>query len=258
MAHISRRHPAATPEDFVPGLIHHRPLAIPLSPSQLPLLPHTATILPDVLTPSGMVRPYPIGPSERSKRLVARGCFSGRRPRKEHFEDRRGAAAAIAAVIENSRRLAEKLDEQGESLGQPAAQSATGDEMEVPMTAWTTRTDVTLVDVLRSAATAREDARYEMEAEVKQEDDDCVSPESKPTVGDSRLKVGSMSLTNEVRGDLVLGSGKSERSSECEGDPTVREAEEGVKRSERLRRRRLQTCLAVQGSVKKESSRANS
>ena len=253
MAHVARRHPTATPEDFVPGLIHHRPLAIPLSPSQLPFLPRTATIHPEDSTPSVMIGPYPIAPSERFKRLVARGCFSGRRPRKEHFEDRRGAAAAIAAVIENSRRLAAKPEDHGESLGLPG-EGGMRVEAEIPMTARTTRTDVTLVDVLRSAATAREDARFEIEAEVKHEDD-CVSPGTKNGSG-VRVKGGSTSSVVDVNGESVPALGESpsiitRTSLENEIHSTVREVEEVVKRSERLRKK-AQTYLALERTGKEE------
>ena len=77
--------------------------------------------------------------------------MSGRRPRKEHFEDKVGAGAAIGAVIENSRRLFAAPLDVDEGSGQTREVVGEGDvevSMPVPMTA---RTNVELVDVVTSA-----------------------------------------------------------------------------------------------------------
>jgi hypothetical protein len=101
--HISRCHPTATPEDFVPGLIHHRPL-YPPAQSELPPLPgHTTFPLAERLTP--LVQPFSGVVGSRTIRAVKRGCIGGKRPRKVDWEDKVGAGAAIWAVVENAKRL---------------------------------------------------------------------------------------------------------------------------------------------------------
>jgi hypothetical protein len=101
--HISRCHPTATPEDFVPGLIHHRPLYLP-GRSELPPLPaHTAFPLAERLTP--LVKPFSGVVGSRTVRAVKRGCIGGKRPRKVDWEDEVGAGAAIWIVVENAKRL---------------------------------------------------------------------------------------------------------------------------------------------------------
>jgi hypothetical protein len=155
MAHISRRHPQATPDDFVPGLIHHRPLSIP-DLAELPGLPICARVgrarVPRftqlVEGVDGQVKtevdredikgedvekdveeevdviiqpkpcPGPIG--TRTKKLVQKGCVSGKRPRKEDWVDKVGAGAAIRALVENARRLSRVKAESGEGQDQEA------------------------------------------------------------------------------------------------------------------------------------------
>lgn len=130
MAHIGRRHPNATPDDFVPGLIHHKPQVIPEA-DDLPKLPSSAIIpipepsspsssgsvsrsssrLPSISKADGMwdectplVRPC-LSITSRTKAKVVRKCLSGRRPRKAGYEDKVAAREAIKAVIENGRRV---------------------------------------------------------------------------------------------------------------------------------------------------------
>ncbi len=115
MAHIARRHPTATPDDFIPGLIHHRPIELPTSASKLPRLPHFANIHSD----RQAVAPYEAEVGVRTKRLVSKGCFSGRRPRKEDYEDKKGALVAIGAALENARRFGMVNDRKNEYMGEP-------------------------------------------------------------------------------------------------------------------------------------------
>jgi hypothetical protein len=113
MAHIGRRHPQATPDDFVPGLIHHRPVYLPPA-SSLPKLPGFVVLsrnpgAGDVVTSlfhCGPVPGFQGDVSEKVRKQVKKGCVSsGRRPRKDHFVDKQGASAAIKALLENSRRI---------------------------------------------------------------------------------------------------------------------------------------------------------
>ena len=110
LAHIDRRHPLATPDDFVPGLIHHRPSYLPESISDLPQLPHLLILssTDDVHTSaflSGDVPGFTGDIAVKTQNCVARRCMSGHRPRKDDFADKQGASAAISAAIENSRRI---------------------------------------------------------------------------------------------------------------------------------------------------------
>ena len=154
MAHIERRHPSATPDDFVPGLIHHRPPQLPRRPA----LPRLARVYPEHV--QERVRPFPTARDGRVRRLVGRGCMSGRRPRKDDFEDKKGAVAAIAAVVENARRLEGGAEASDLKMGDG------GEDGDVPMGAptgtGTSRTEVQLVDVGRSAKDARDDAEREV------------------------------------------------------------------------------------------------
>lgn len=113
MAHIGRRHPTATPEHFVPGLIHHKPTGLPPKES-LPRLPSHAAL--GATAPSAGEKSHTdatprasgCAMSEigaRTKRLVMRRCFAGARPKKEDYVEKAGAGAGIRAVIENARRL---------------------------------------------------------------------------------------------------------------------------------------------------------
>jgi len=109
MAHIGRRHRKATPDDFVPGLIHHFPASLPPA-SALPKLPDPAPITPashtHITTPTlanGRVQPDE-DPSPKVVSLVGRKCFSQRKPLPEKYAKMKGASAAIAALIENVQR----------------------------------------------------------------------------------------------------------------------------------------------------------
>ena len=109
MAHIGRRHRKATPDDFVPGLIHHFPPSLPPA-SALPKLPDSIPITPPpnthITIPTlveGQVQPYE-DPSPKVVSLVGRKCFSQRKPLPEKYAKMKGASAAIAALIENVQR----------------------------------------------------------------------------------------------------------------------------------------------------------
>ncbi|WWD09491.1 hypothetical protein V865_007615 [Kwoniella europaea PYCC6329] len=83
MAHISRRHPKATPDDFIPGLIHYQPTLPPLSRlPQLPSLtePHRYHAFEPIL-------PFRRGVGNRNRKMVQRNCFKGRYPAKKEFGD---------------------------------------------------------------------------------------------------------------------------------------------------------------------------
>jgi hypothetical protein len=109
MAHIGRRHRKATPDDFVPGLIHHFPPHLP-SKSALPELPTTPSIFPTPSRPTntptlvdGQVQSFK-DPSSKVVSLVGRKCFSQRKPLPDSYVKKQGALAAIGAVIENAHR----------------------------------------------------------------------------------------------------------------------------------------------------------
>ena len=176
MAHTSRRHPNATPDDFVPGLIHHRPLRLPRSVDELPHLPsevvikakgHETSFSCEVIEGFGGERSY------KAKRSVERNCFSGRRPRKDDFADKKGANAAISAFIENSRRISVAVGYQEpqdrDEDPPPTARTA-------PLTAAEAKEmGVDLVDISQSVVTAREAAKREVEKDVVEDASDSRS-----------------------------------------------------------------------------------
>ncbi|OCF55378.1 hypothetical protein L486_06861 [Kwoniella mangroviensis CBS 10435] len=158
MAHISRRHPKATPDDFIPGLIHYRPSLPPLSLlPQLPSLtqPHKYHAFEPIL-------PFKGGVGNRNRKMVQRFCFKGRYPRVEAYEDKRGAGAAIQAIIENSKRL--KYLPPNSAVGIKVEGGREDEEEEEPGTA---RTFVHLVDVIGSAKLASEQAKKEFGDDVE-------------------------------------------------------------------------------------------
>lgn len=111
MAHIARRHPQSTPNDFVPGLIHFQPTLPPLT--ELPALP-TNTVIPfapirTAETPLGQdIVILRNRPSQKAISAVLKGCVSsGKRPRPEGWVDRRGDLTAIGAIIEDCKLHAE-------------------------------------------------------------------------------------------------------------------------------------------------------
>ncbi|WRT64220.1 uncharacterized protein IL334_001149 [Kwoniella shivajii] len=160
MAHIQRRHPKATPDDFVPGLIHQKPVLPPKT--ALPPLPSLDQ--PDNYHPLNPIQPFSGGIGNRNRKMVARSCFKGRYPRVEAYVDKRGAGAAIKAVVENSKRLrlappssavTVRMEGNTEDV---VKEGGTISEIE-PGTA---RTLVELVDVLGSAKFATYKAKEEI------------------------------------------------------------------------------------------------
>ena len=106
MDHIERRHANNGPDDFVPGLIHHRPK---LDEAKLPALPRKEDN--GRITFLGLsVRPH-VGPvSTRLSRMISRKSFSGRHPRKEDFVKKKVAGAAISACLGGRRQSKAKDD----------------------------------------------------------------------------------------------------------------------------------------------------
>ncbi|ORX35998.1 hypothetical protein BD324DRAFT_629804 [Kockovaella imperatae] len=170
MAHISRRHPDATPDDFVPGLIHHRPLRLPRSVSDLPPLPSRARITGEFMDDlCGEVKGFAGERSYKARRSVERNCFSGRRPRKDDFADKKGANAAISAFIENSRRISTAMGGQQESPAEADAADVPPTAKSAPLTAAEAKEmGVDLVDVSQSISAATEQAKREAEKDEAQ------------------------------------------------------------------------------------------
>ena len=110
MAHIGRRHRKATPDDFVPGLIHHFPSNLPPM-SALPKLPDSAPVRSSVqehnIKAHNLAHKIPQphkDPSPKAISLVSKKCFSQRKPLQERYAKMKGASAAIGALIENTHR----------------------------------------------------------------------------------------------------------------------------------------------------------
>ncbi|WWC99770.1 hypothetical protein V866_006675 [Kwoniella sp. B9012] len=179
MAHISRRHPKATPDDFIPGLIHHRPTLPPLS--RLPQLPSLTQ--PDKYHAFKLILPFRGGVGHRNRKMVQRNCFKGRYPRVEAYEDKRGAGAAIQAIIENSKRLQDLPPNSAVSI---KIEGEREDEEEEEF--GTARTMVQLVDVIGSAKLASEQAKKEFGDDIDysaSSDSSTASSRSSPSVSNS-------------------------------------------------------------------------
>lgn len=106
MDHIERRHANSGPDDFVPGLIHHRPK---LNEAKLPVLPPKED--KGSITFLGLsVLPHAGPIPTRLSRIVSRKSFSGRHPRKEDFIKKKVAEAAISACLGGRRQSRPKDD----------------------------------------------------------------------------------------------------------------------------------------------------
>ncbi|WWC66331.1 uncharacterized protein I206_100232 [Kwoniella pini CBS 10737] len=91
MAHIGRRHPKATPEDFMPGLILHRP-----QPQHLPPLPPLPSLSgPENHYPTDPIRPFNGIIGKRVQRKVLRDCFAGKNPSVDCGKPKKGARATV-------------------------------------------------------------------------------------------------------------------------------------------------------------------
>nr|XP_031860863.1 uncharacterized protein CI109_003588 [Kwoniella shandongensis]KAA5527935.1 hypothetical protein CI109_003588 [Kwoniella shandongensis] len=148
MAHIDRRHPHSTPDDFVPGLIHHRPPSLPPA-TKLPALPST-TGPNRLIWMNNPVKPFQGGIGRKVKKLIWRNCIGGRLPRKDGYEDKVGASAAIKAILENARRL------------EAPTKSGLGLTVDTQPNNQLQEKQVELVDVVQSAKEATESAKKEM------------------------------------------------------------------------------------------------
>lgn len=76
MAHVSRRHPTATPDDFVPGLIHFKPplRTLPTLPEGEILIPH----FPSLVESSQMITPIVTASARPRKNIKERTVQSSR------------------------------------------------------------------------------------------------------------------------------------------------------------------------------------
>ena len=269
VAHIGRRHPHATPDDFVPGLIHHRPIRLPRSVSHLPTLPISCKISP--FEEGVYVKPHPGDVSTKIKRLVESRCRSGRRPRKDDFADKVGASAAISAMVENSRRISLVVDARA---GETKDSLSTGEEAppqtasSIPVTAKeAVEMGVHLVDVGQSVRTAKDQARREAVGVLCVEEGSVEPPSSPSTRGSVRplikVKLEHAPLSN------IRGGPQERSSSPTESETTASsrfslykgedqqvwnaiEAEDGLKRSARLQRK--QGCAEQPDSSPLEES----
>lgn len=264
MAHITRRHPAATPDDFVPGLIHHRPLGLPRSLLGLPTLPHHARIH-DIDTTDGVAQPFPGEPGVRAKRLVVRGCLSGRRPKKEDYEEKQRAMMAISTVIAGAQRMAPIVS--GTSLDADKAVDKPAKEIDRPgheehLPAWSARTtqgENELVNGGGNAVVAKEGVKSEKGDRRVAEQGPPAPPKARrglliriPSTilgGGQSTSPGPTSSTSTT-GETTWPKPKRRKVE----NPTVSAAwgvSDKVKRSERLRRK-------LHASVSSSSSLADS
>ncbi|KAK8865987.1 hypothetical protein IAR55_001137 [Kwoniella newhampshirensis] len=210
MAHISRRHHHATPDDFVPGLIHHRPPNLPPE-SALPKLPPIERAgLHFMNCP---VRPFSGGVGNRMRKMVRRSCHNvGRGPRKEMYEQKRGASVAISAILENSRRLQEVSTKHNdlESVPSTLSKSLT---IGIKQDADQQQSDerVALVDVFKSAKEATETAKrevFDLMLELP-EDERSTSSDSSSTLLIPTAEIGKRGKSSTHHAGLDSGEGSS-------------------------------------------------
>ncbi|OCF31095.1 hypothetical protein I316_07226 [Kwoniella heveanensis BCC8398] len=253
MAHISRRHPDATPDDFVPGLIHFPPSIPPLS-SLFQLPQPSAYEVVHWLKP---IRPYSEGIGHRSRKMIMRNCMKGRYPRVDAYEDKRGAGAAIKAIIENAKRLNHVPPYSAVSVkieGDQELDRIGGDgdvEDEEPGTA---RTIVELVDVQKSAKSATEAAKlehsdlYHRETEsastlYASDSGDTLTTESTGRGPKKRRKRNSISIS-ERSASTSVSSSSGIAAEEHKGQARhVGDAGNLSPREERMKRRRLRSRI---------------
>ncbi|WWC58661.1 uncharacterized protein I303_101205 [Kwoniella dejecticola CBS 10117] len=150
MAHIERRHLQATTDDFMPGLIHIKPQIPPFS--ELPPLP--CLTHPFKYYPFNPIEPFSGGIGTRNRKMVQRSCFTGKYPRVHAYEHKKGAGAAISAIIENCKRLKTANEDFG---------ARDGGEPAVKQLDLTTEKTIPLVDVVCSAKIATSEAKKELE-----------------------------------------------------------------------------------------------
>ena len=173
MAHIGRRHPNATPDDFVPGLIHHKPIYLPESVADLPKLPQMVALsnmegVDDLKTSiflAGDVKGHCGGISEKVQKQIRKGCIgSGRRPRKDHFVDMEAAKAAVEGMIENSKRLLSpdgpyETEDEAKPDSADVSTANTGLDVAVPTINEAKPHKVVLIDIKSYIRKAKERAR---------------------------------------------------------------------------------------------------
>ncbi|WVF70548.1 hypothetical protein IAT40_005339 [Kwoniella sp. CBS 6097] len=258
MAHISRRHPNATPDDFVPGLIHFPPPIPPLS--SLPQLPQP--ISHEVVHWLKPVLPHDEGIGHRNRKMVIRNCLKGRYPRVDAYKDKRGAGAAIKAIIENAKRLkhippqsAVSVKIEGEEDLDNVAEHLDEEE---PGTA---RTVIELVDVQKSARSATDAAKMEIPSPTPRCDISIPnsssygsndSGHSTPIAAGSRKRrKGSISFSDRSTSTSV--SSKSHESGESNNRASgIASAVSYSPREERMLRRRLRLRIGDRKSQSTE------
>ncbi|WWC86329.1 uncharacterized protein L201_001202 [Kwoniella dendrophila CBS 6074] len=170
MAHIDRRHPHCTRDDFVPGLIHQKPNLPPLS--TLPPLP-CLNDKPDKYHPLvDEIKPWSGGIDKRNRRMVIARCMKRKNPTGvDAFVDKKGAGAAIKVIIENARRLNTVSSNSSSALRNIVendllfANDEDKDNIHVPDSEGMplNKTTIELVDVLGSAKLAAEEARKDLD-----------------------------------------------------------------------------------------------
>lgn len=268
LAHIGRRHPNATPDDFVPGLIHHRPLYSPPTVNDLPKLPQLTIIStdpnerPKSIWACGDLPGCSTEITARTVRYVVKGCMSGNRPRKDHHVEKEGASAAISAIIDNSRRISELYESTHHDEPEEGMVETPLTARSVPMTADEAKDQgLELVDIRHYVKKAKQMAKKQMANDLDVDVD--ASSESATGSRPSSRNAHSIRPSLKIRLSGLRTSKGNEREgllSESESDsdtsassrfslykgtkgltgvsPVVSDGEAAaVKRSERLRRK---------------------
>ncbi|AFR98390.2 hypothetical protein CNAG_06163 [Cryptococcus neoformans var. grubii H99] len=107
MRHVGVIHATATPDDFIPGLVHFRPSSLPSSsPSLTHPLPSDSLPVYEPLTQTIALASYE-APGNRMKKWVSRRCRSGKWPRMHAgsmgYEIKKGTQVAIKVYTDNAR-----------------------------------------------------------------------------------------------------------------------------------------------------------
>lgn len=200
MAHIARRHPNSTPDDFTPGLMHHRPLNLPAKSSDLPPLPKVATVPPMTPDQAVIVRPSCVwrSPSaanlKKVQRAVEKGCWSG-------WPMRRGSSPRKYRVVSSEGSKGSQVAQHKSLMA--AVVIADGD--------W--EAGITRSEVNAESEVGRQDVFGENDMQPEIREVDPTSPASPPAVATTASAEAAQTAGSLPVSEVKVGTNSEEESS---------------------------------------------